>query len=128
MPSTAVWVGVDKPNLWVICRAELCDMMLSMNTYSTKNTDTPDVKSTSTPPSTTQTVLNSWWTLVVAILVMGPFALPLLWRNPRAEKSTKIWVSVLVIGGTVTLVIYTINIGSRVFEQLQQLQHLNQGY
>jgi len=36
-------------------------------------------------------------TLVVLFLVIGPFALPLLWLNPRCSKKTKIIASVLVL-------------------------------
>jgi hypothetical protein len=35
--------------------------------------------------------------LVVAFLCVGPFALPLLWFNPRFSKRNKIIISVLVI-------------------------------
>jgi len=35
--------------------------------------------------------------LVIAFLCVGPFALPLLWFNPRFSQKTKIIVSVIVI-------------------------------
>ena len=35
--------------------------------------------------------------LVIAVLCVGPFALPLLWFNPRFSQKTKIVVSVIVI-------------------------------
>ena len=35
--------------------------------------------------------------LLIAFLVVGPFALPLLWLNPRFSQKTKIIVSVIVI-------------------------------
>lgn len=49
-------------------------------------------------------VIDSVWTFIVATAVAGPFALPLLWRNPRYKKSTKIWVSVAVVFFTLFLV------------------------
>ncbi|MBU4140507.1 MAG: zinc ribbon domain-containing protein [Candidatus Omnitrophica bacterium] len=35
--------------------------------------------------------------LVIAFLCVGPFALPLLWFNPRFNKKTKIIISAVVI-------------------------------
>jgi hypothetical protein len=35
--------------------------------------------------------------LVTAFLCAGPFALPLLWFNPRFKRQTKIVVSVIII-------------------------------
>jgi predicted nucleic acid-binding Zn ribbon protein len=34
---------------------------------------------------------------VTAFLCVGPFALPLLWFNPRFTRKRKIWISVIVI-------------------------------
>ena len=36
-------------------------------------------------------------TVVIAFLCVGPFALPLVWFNPRYSRNTKIIVSVIVI-------------------------------
>ena len=35
--------------------------------------------------------------LIIAFLCIGPFALPLVWFNPRFSQKTKILVSVIVI-------------------------------
>jgi hypothetical protein len=35
--------------------------------------------------------------LILAFLTIGPFALPMLWFNPRYSKLTKITVSVIVL-------------------------------
>jgi len=37
------------------------------------------------------------FTLTIAFLCLGPFALPLLWFNPRLSQKTKIIVSVIVV-------------------------------
>lgn len=50
-------------------------------------------------------VIDSLWTFLVAVAVVGPFALPLLWRNPRYRVRTKVVASVLVIALTVALVL-----------------------
>jgi hypothetical protein len=48
--------------------------------------------------------LESIWTFLGAVLLIGPFALPLLWKNPRYSRTTKIAVSVLVTLFTLLLI------------------------
>lgn len=48
-------------------------------------------------------------TLVVLFLSIGPFALPLLWLNPRFSKSSKMIVSAIVIILTCVLGFVMIN-------------------
>lgn len=36
-------------------------------------------------------------TLIIAFLCVGPFALPLVWFNPRFSKKTKIIISTIII-------------------------------
>ena len=42
--------------------------------------------------------------IVLALLCVGPFALPLVWLNPRYSKKTKIITSIIVILLTIYLV------------------------
>jgi hypothetical protein len=37
------------------------------------------------------------YAVAAAILLLGPFALPLVWKNPRYTKTAKIAVTVVVI-------------------------------
>ena len=37
------------------------------------------------------------WSLVVSFLCVGPFMLPLVWRNPRFSKKYKIIITAVVI-------------------------------
>jgi hypothetical protein len=48
-------------------------------------------------------VIDSLWTFTVAVAFAGPFALPLLWRNPRFSLRTKIISSILVIALTLAI-------------------------
>jgi hypothetical protein len=48
-------------------------------------------------------IIDSLWTFLVATAVIGPFALPLLWRNPRYKTSTKIAGSIAVLAFTAFL-------------------------
>ena len=42
--------------------------------------------------------------IIVAILLVGPFALPLVWKNPQYKLEVKIIVSALVIILTILLI------------------------
>jgi hypothetical protein len=48
------------------------------------------------PPSPSKWYLKTS-TLIVALLSVGPLALPLLWFNPRFSRKTKIIASVIII-------------------------------
>lgn len=59
--------------------------------------------------------------LIMAFLFVGPFALPLLWRNPRFSQKTKIIVSVIVIILSyflTNLVIDSINSAGKYYQQI----------
>jgi len=54
-------------------------------------------------------IIDSFWVFLVATAVLGPFALPILWRNPRYTKKTKIAATFKLIGFTV-LLLYAFNL------------------
>ena len=63
--------------------------------------------------------------LVTAFLCVGPFALPLLWFNPRFTQKTKIIVSVIVIIVSYFLGIWlsnSVNSISKYYQQVNQLE------
>ena len=41
--------------------------------------------------------------VVIAVLCLGPLALPLVWLNPRYKTTTKVVVTVLIIAITILL-------------------------
>ena len=41
-------------------------------------------------------VIDSLWTFVVAATVLGPLALPLLWRNPKVKLKWKIVATIVI--------------------------------
>ncbi len=61
--------------------------------------------------------IDSLWLFIVAVLFLGPFALPLLWRNPRYSKKIKIISSLAVILFTVLLVIISNEAMQRIYNQ-----------
>ena len=60
-------------------------------------------------------------TLVIAFLSVGPFALPLLWFNPRYKTATKLVVTVLVISLSVLAYVAIRNLFLQLTEQLKEL-------
>ena len=60
-------------------------------------------------------------TVVVALLCVGPFALPLLWLNPRYKIITKVVVMVIVIVVTVLLCYLAAHLYNSLMQQVEEL-------
>ncbi|NBX76264.1 MAG: hypothetical protein EBQ92_06895 [Proteobacteria bacterium] len=63
-------------------------------------------------------VIDSFWVFLVATAFLGPFALPLLWRNPNWSKRTKIIGSIAVIAFTLVL-LYSLTFLKDLAQQLE---------
>jgi hypothetical protein len=59
--------------------------------------------------------------LVMAILFLGPLALPLVWVNPRYKQTTRLAITVVVIGLTIVLFYLMVNTYMQVTEQIRAL-------
>jgi sterol desaturase/sphingolipid hydroxylase (fatty acid hydroxylase superfamily) len=59
--------------------------------------------------------------VVIAILCVGPLALPLVWFNPRYKAVTKLVVTIAVIALTILLSYLTMYIYLRLMEQVEAL-------
>jgi low affinity Fe/Cu permease len=59
--------------------------------------------------------------VVIAILCVGPLALPLVWFNPRYKAVTKLAVTIAVIALTILLSYLTMYIYLRLMEQMETL-------
>lgn len=57
--------------------------------------------------------------VVVAILLLGPLALPLVWTHPRYGIWKKLFITVLVVGLTVWLVLLTESLYAQMLERLK---------
>jgi hypothetical protein len=68
--------------------------------------------------------IDSFWTFLVATLFVGPFALPLLWRNPRYKRSTKIIGSVVVLAFTALLIWFATSVMKPFMDDLDELMKL----
>jgi len=60
-------------------------------------------------------------TVVVSLLCVGPFALPLVWLNPRYKVITKVVVTVIVIAATVLLLYLAARLYSNLIQQIEEL-------
>jgi hypothetical protein len=60
-------------------------------------------------------------TLVMAVLCMGPLALPLVWLNPRYNTARKLVITAIVIGLTLALFYLVADMYARVTEQIRAL-------
>ena len=60
-------------------------------------------------------------TVVVALLCVGPFALPLVWLNPRYKIITKVVVTVIVIAVTVLLSYLAGRLYNSLMQQIEEL-------
>lgn len=64
---------------------------------------------------------DSYWSLAVAILALGPFAIPFIWRNRKLSKSTKVIVSVAVLAFTYYLLQKMQQLLQNYFDQVDQM-------
>lgn len=63
-------------------------------------------------------ILNCYWIIAVAVALVGPFAIPLVVRNPRLSKRVKWIVSILIIVLTIALLYLTKVVFVKLQEQL----------
>ena len=62
--------------------------------------------------------------VITAVLLLGPFALPLIWSSPAFKKIHKIVITILVALLTVWLVIASVKLYSILLERMRKLQEL----
>ena len=60
-------------------------------------------------------------TIVIALLCLGPLALPLVWLNPRYKTATKLAVTAIVIGVTILFCYLTVNTYLQLTKQFEAL-------
>ena len=60
-------------------------------------------------------------TVVLALLCLGPMALPLVWINPRYKIVTRAIVTVIVVVVTILCIYMTVGIYQRMLDQLTAL-------
>ncbi len=60
-------------------------------------------------------------TIVISLLVVGPFALPLVWKNPKYAVITKAVITLVVIAFTIWLCYLMGNMYQQLIEQINAL-------
>ncbi len=63
-----------------------------------------------------------WWqsnaTVIIALAVLGPFALPLVWAHPRYKPWTKVALTVMVLAFTVWATLFARELLTRLLDRL----------
>jgi hypothetical protein len=60
--------------------------------------------------------------ILIAILLVGPFALPLVWKSPSLNLLIKILVTILVIAATVWFFMVSAEIYQALLKELKDLE------
>lgn len=80
---------------------------------------------TEKPPSSVRKSSAKWYqsttTIVLALLMLGPLALPLVWVNPRYSIIVKVVVTIIVIILTVLLCYAMVAMYSHLIKQIESL-------
>ena len=59
---------------------------------------------------------------IIAVLVLGPFALPLVWRSPSFKKWMKVILTAAVVIITILTIKYSIMLYNYFLKDIQELQ------
>jgi len=73
------------------------------------------------PPQSKTKWYHSTGVIVLALLALGPLALPLVWANPRYSVVVKVVVTVLVIGLTIMLSYAVVGLYSNLLDQIRAM-------
>ncbi len=60
--------------------------------------------------------------LVLLFVVLGPLALPLLYKSPKFNKTLKIILTIAVIVYTSYLIFVSVELGIEVYRRIEELQ------
>ena len=59
---------------------------------------------------------------IMAVLILGPFALPLVWRSPSLKKWAKVLLTAAVVILTILTIKYSITLYNYFLKEMQELQ------
>lgn len=67
-----------------------------------------------------------YWNPIIVVLllffVLGPFALPLLYKSPKFSKTLKIMLTIVVIVYTSCLIFASLEIGKELYRRMEELR------
>jgi hypothetical protein len=58
--------------------------------------------------------------IVVSVLLIGPFALPLIWFNPKYSMVNKVIWTIVIIGFTLLLCVGSVGLYANLLKQIQE--------
>jgi hypothetical protein len=71
---------------------------------------------------------NKWyfslWVLVIAVFLLGPMAIPLVWMNPRLSKGVKIAVIIFIMIMFVWFLYLSAEIVKAVIKEVAELERV----
>jgi hypothetical protein len=62
------------------------------------------------------------WVILIAILLAGPLALPLVWKNPSFSRTVKMILTVLVIAATLWFLMAAADIYKTFLAEMRELE------
>ena len=78
----------------------------------------PSSTASSSPPA--KWYYNVWFVLAMLFFVLGPFGLPLVWKNPKFSRWVKIILTLAMVVYTVLLIHVTITTVRIILKELTQ--------
>ena len=72
-------------------------------------------------PANPRWYYNVWFVLFMLFFVVGPFGLPLVWKNPRLSRGVKLVLTVVMMAYTILLVDMTRRMFQAVMNEFNQL-------
>ena len=72
------------------------------------------------PPAKPKWYYNVWFVLLMLFFVVGPFGLPLVWRNPRFSRGVKLALTAVMVLYTIALIHITVGAFRSVSNELKQ--------
>ena len=69
---------------------------------------------------------NRW--VIIALLSIGPFALPMIWGNPNYKPLTKWILTIITLIATVVIVVLSVILIRVLIEQYRNLMQMMSGY
>ncbi len=80
-----------------------------------------DGRGRTAPPPVSKKWYFATGSIVLAVLCLGPLALPLVWMNPRYKPLTKVFITLIVVAVTVLAMYLMIYSYERLLNQLTAL-------
>ena len=65
---------------------------------------------------------NAWFVLFMLFFVLGPFGLPLVWKNPRFHRWVKVGLTLSMVVYTVALLDITVRAIQAVMTEIRNVQ------